>query len=364
MRTIEWTDLPGPSQFLEWVGQDLRESKSVLAVVPSCFDDRWVYVVRSSLENDYDWREAPASPAEFLQDISSRSDGHAFIHPREIFEANICRQGYVLKNPSIQSWMEWAPFLQCFAELNRAVDELNRNVFLVTSVDSRHKLPNELLLSERCIEGFIRREDPFFHAAQVVEPDESDGLWRRIRMHVCSEIAQWDFHLCEQLCELPTNVLLDPFEWLQEYGKNAGWVGLTEESDHEILRQHGLLFSIGRDEIRHSALLALNGNKDEIARKVWIAQVRVLFPIIEEQRMRLIKTLRAIDPAAIKAWEVEPEIAGDLEIGALSYRMSRTRRFKQKLTDYAFKLRKIRNKLAHLQICVPSDIPAENEWLR
>jgi hypothetical protein len=110
--------------------------------------------------------------------------------------------------------------------------------------------------------------------------------------------------------------------------------------------------------------LALNGNKDEIARRVWIAQVRVLFPIIEEQRIRLIRMLRVHDPVIIKAWENEPEIAGDLEIGALSYRMSRSRRFKQRLTDYAVKLRNIRNKLAHLRICLPSDIPSEDEWLR
>ena len=240
--------------------------------------------------------KAPDSPAAFLQEISTRSDGHAFIHPREIIEANICRQGFVLKNPSNESWREWTPFLQSFAELNRAVDELNRNVFLVTSVDARNKLPNETPRSGRCIEEFIRGEDPFFHAAQVVEPDERDGLWRRIRMNVCSEIAQWDFRLCERLCELPTKEMLDPFDWLREYGRDEGWDGLSETSDREILRQHGLLFSIGRDEVRHSAFLALIGNKDEIARRVWIAQVRVLFPIIEEQRIRLIKALRAIDP--------------------------------------------------------------------
>lgn len=361
---MEWIDLPGPSQFLERVGQDLRESKSVLAVVPSCFDDRWVYAVRSELENEYDWREIPDTPAEFLQEISTRSDGHAFIHPREIIEANLNRQGYVLKNPSSESWNAWTSFLQIFAELNRTVDELNRNVFLVTSVDARNKLPNELLLSERRIEGFIRLEDPFFHAAQIAEPDDRDGLWRRIRMNICSEIAQWDFRLCELLCDLPTEDLLDPFDWLRSYGSDERWGGLSETSDHEILRQHGLLFSIGRDEIRHSAFLALNGNKDEIARRVWIAQVRVLFPIIEEQRMRLIRMLRVHDPVTIKAWEDELEIAGDLEIGVLSFRMSRSRRFKQGLTDFAFKLKIIRNKLAHLQICIPSDIPDENEWIR
>jgi hypothetical protein len=364
MKTTDWTDLPGPSLFLQRVEQDLCESKSVLAVVPSCFDDRWVYAIRSRLENNYEWREVSGSPGEFLQEISTRKDGQAFIHPREIIEKGIVRQGFVLKNPSGDKWNEWSSFLQSFAELHRGTNELNRNVFLVTSVETRNILPNELLLSERRIEGFIRPEDPFFHAAQVVEPDETDSLWRKIRMHVCSEVAQWDFRLCEQLCELSTKDLLDPFDWLREYGKLRGWDDVSETSDPKILRQHGLLFSIGKEQIKHSALLALNGNKTEIDKRIWIAQVRVLFPIIEEQRVRLLRALGKISPSTIRLWENDLGPEDSLGIGELHHRMICSGAFGLRPTTFAWKLKNIRNKLAHLKICKPSDIPDDHEWFR
>lgn len=360
---MNWTDLPGPSSFLTRVEQDLRESKSVLAVVPSCFDDRWINEIRSRMEDCYEWRVAPSTPEEFLNEISNRNDGLAFIKPQEIIEAGICRQGFVLTNPPGNTWEKWASFLQNFAELNRGVEDLNRNVFLISTPERTSRLPNQPLLSELYIDGFIRHEDPFFYSAQALEPDETDGLWRRIRMHISSEIAHWDFDLCDQLCELPILSLLDPYDWLRQRGKSRGWHGLSKASDPEILRQLGLVFTVEKNEIMHSVLLALDGNKTEINKRVWIAQVRVLFPIIEEQRIRLIRDLRKIDPATIRAWENEPEIDGDLEIGALSFRMSRSR-FSQKLTNYAFRLRKVRNKLAHLQICGTSDIPTDHEWIR
>jgi hypothetical protein len=361
---MTWTELPGPSSFLDLVEQDLRESKSVLALVPNCFDDQWLYSIRSRLESNYEWMEVPNTVNGFYQEISCRPDGQAFVSVREIAENHISNRGFIVRNPPSESWCEWVTFLRGFAEFNRALDELGRNVFLVVSDELPTEIPNEPLISERRIEGFIRHEDSFFHAARTFESTNSTELWRRIRLQVCSELALWDFRLCDFLAGLTTNQLLDPFESLSEYGRREGWESIALNSNDGELRRMGLLFSVSGEEMHHSALLALQNRRDEILRRIWIAQVRVLFPVIEEQRLRLLVLLRKIQGATIAGWERDVGDDGELEIGILHHRMVTSNAFGRELTRLAGKLKNIRNSLAHLRICLPVDLPTEREWLQ
>lgn len=361
---MSWSDLPGPSSFLALVEQDLRESKSVFAVVPKCFDDQWLYAMRSRLESNYEWMEVPGTLREFYQEVSCRPDGEPFIELREIIEHGIRGRGFTLKNPPADAWNTWIPFLRDFAELNRAVDDLEKNVFLVVSDHPPNEIPNEPLISERRIEGFIRAEDSLFHAAKTFEVRETSDIWRKIRLHVCSELALWDFRLCELLGELPTKQLLEPFDWLREYGAVQGWQSFALSVSNGELRRAGLLFSIAGEEFTHSALLVIQGKNEEIVKRIWIAQIRVLFPIIEEQRLRLLKVLRQIHSRTIDSWERELEEDGELEIGILYHRMIVSNFFGRDLTRIAGKLKNMRNNLAHLKICGPQDLPDEREWLR
>jgi hypothetical protein len=360
---MNWIDLPGPSSFLSRIERDLRDSKSVLTLVPSCFDDRWVTAIRSRLEGSYHWHESPGTPDQFLTEVSTRNDGLAFIKPQELIAAGIRGRGYVLRTPPAESWASWQTFLHDFAEANRSVDEMERNVFLISTFERGNQLPNQPLLSHLRMEDFFRDEDSLFYSSLAIEPEDVGGLWRRIRMNVSAEIAGWDFPLCEQLCELPVAQLLNPYEWLLAEALCRGWDGLNSESPEHLLRQMGLLLKIERNERKHSLLLALDKNRKEIQKRVWIAQVRVLFPLIEEQRLLLLKVLRVANATVIKAWENEFEADEEIEIGALWHRLNRTRIFSQKLTKPANRLRKLRNKLAHLQICGPEDIPPDREWL-
>jgi|GEM_PF-4912551 len=360
---MNWIELPGPSAFLARIESDLRDSKSVLSLVPGCFDDRWITAIRSRLDDRFLWHEISATPHQFLTEVSTRNDGLAFIKPQEIIEAGICGRGYVLRNPPVESWSTWRSFLRDFAESNRSVDEAERNVFLVSTSERDNQFPNQPLLSHFKIEEFLRDEDTLFYSSQAMEQEDSVRLWRKIKMHVSAEIAGWDFPLCEQLCELPIKQLLDPYEWLVCEGASRGWNGLTSASPSELLRQMGLLLKIEKGERKHSLLLALDKNRKEIEKRIWIAQVRVLFPVIEEQRLNLLKILNATNPTVVKEWRNDPELDGEVEIGALWHRMNHSKIFSQKLTNHAGKLRKLRNKLAHLKICGPEDIPNDRELL-
>jgi hypothetical protein len=362
---MNWTDLPGPTAFIALVEQDLRDSKSVLAVLPGCFDDQWLYSIRSRLEGCYEWQEVPSTLEGFYQDVSCRHDGQPFVDIREMIEHRITGRGFILRDPPLETWSNWMIFMRSFAELNRGLPEVERNVFVIVTEKPATKLPNEPLLSERRIEGIIRTEDAFFYAARNMDINDDGHLWRKIRIHVASELAVWDFHLCDGLCELPVRKLLDPIEWLRDYSERQGWAGDSENPvDHEKIQRAGLLFSVDGEEMTHSGLLALQGKRDEIERRIWIAQVRVLFPVIEEQRIRLINTLRRIHASTINRWECELDDDEELEIGVLYHRMVTSRIFGMDLTRLAEKLKNVRNNLAHLKICEPRDLPGDHEWLK
>lgn len=360
---MSWFNLPGPSSYLALVEQDLRESKSVFAVVPTCFDDQWLYAMRSRLETSYEWMEVPETLQGFYQAISCRPDGKPFTGIREIIEHRITRRGFIVRNPPEDSWNTWIPFLGKFAEFNRAIDDLEKNVFLVVTDSLPNAIPRELLISERRIEKFIRPEDSFFHVARTSDFGDTNEIWRKIRMHVCSELALWDFQLCELLSELSVRQLLDPYSWLSEYGVKQGWKSFVVNGRDDDLRRAGLLFAIAGEEMTHSVLLALQGKNEEVLRRIWIAQIRVLFPIIEEQRLRLLEVLRRIHASTIKSWEREVGEDGELEIGFLHHRMSVSNAFGRDLTRIAEKLKYMRNNLAHLKICGPQDLLGEREWL-
>jgi hypothetical protein len=360
---MNWTDLPGPKAFLAMVEQDLRESKSILAVVPSCFDDQWIGAIRNKMTNFYEWQEIPDTVDEFLRDVSGRNDGLPLAGARELIEQGLEGRGFVLRNPPLDNWKSWVRFLGEFSELNRNLPEIRRNVFLVATEGTEIRMPNEPLLSERRIEGYIRREDSLIHILQNADDDAKDGLGRSIRIHVASELAVWDFRLCEELCHLPAPQLMNPYACLKGYADGRGWGGLGPDSDTQDLRREGLLFTIGGEEFHHSAWLVIHGKLREVEKRIWTAQVRVLFPIIEEQRMRLLEQLRKIHSGTVVSWEKDLGEDEELEIGFLHHRMLTSRAFTPQLNNLAGKLKTIRNKLAHLQICDPNDLPSAREWL-
>lgn len=109
----------------------------------------------------------------------------------------------------------------------------------------------------------------------------------------------------------------------------------------------GTVDRMGAQEQVHPALAAhLQDGEREIARRVWRAELGVLFPFIEEQRMRMIETLgsRLKVPWPTPYGEVrDPR---DLELSHL-VSQARAIRGAERHVPLLDHLRRIRNALAH-----------------
>ncbi len=119
----------------------------------------------------------------------------------------------------------------------------------------------------------------------------------------------------------------------------------------------GLAEIIDGEEKTHSAALALCNQSDEIRRRIWSAEVGVLFPYVEEQRQRILRRLAGLlrVPFETRFGEVITDWR-DLEIGHIESQIvtngipvaRETRRMLRQL-------REIRNCLAHQEV-IPKNL--------
>lgn len=118
--------------------------------------------------------------------------------------------------------------------------------------------------------------------------------------------------------------------------------------------------------------IALRADKGEIDRRVWKAQVEILFPILEARRLAVIARVRDQLTAVLESSDIsqfgervsEPE---DVELGTLVYLMAQTNDDGERLLyipdrelrNEIHLLRVCRNIIAHHKVCEWSQV----KWL-
>jgi hypothetical protein len=104
----------------------------------------------------------------------------------------------------------------------------------------------------------------------------------------------------------------------------------------------------------HTAWHALHGRFEEIQSAIWRAELKVLFPFIEEQCLRIIQRHGRFlhVPHTRKDGVVLREVL-DFEIVDLDYQFKDNAAVPRNLCDYVRKLWLMRNKLAH-RTCLDS----------
>lgn len=353
---MDWTTLPGPTAFIERTAQDLSETYSVVSRCPAYLDDSWSRKLKARLEGFYAWNDVLCSPEDFYRFCAQLCGKEKMHGPHDLQRETLHCQLFYISFPSAEEWSRWTSLLTEFVIAQKTFDEkLQRNVMLVALNDDGLEVPNEALLKKRDILDFLRDEDPFFHACQCSSRDGSNrSIEEDIRIHICSELALWDFDLCRYLLDFPLEQLVDPIDVIKGYAEARGLEGWDGTSVFESGRNTNSAGSAS------SVTLALNGNREELTRRVWRGQVQVLFPLIEDQRCKLIERLRSMCPEVPRRATNED---GIVEIGPLHYHMRRERKCPRQLENFAFRLKEMRNDIAHLRACKLHHIPDKSELL-
>jgi len=198
--------------------------------------------------------------------------------------------------------------------------------------------------------GAVEPLDQMLFASRAVREAKTPRLQKDVAVAVAASLALWDAAACDSLVRMELGVL-KPQLVLADRGTRLGWDTIPDDPHGRWAE--GIEDQYGGSVRLHSAALAVQARQGktaagaELERRIWEAQVGVLFPFVEQARRSLVEELdkEMGGPFQLGNGQEVKDIR-DLEIGQLHYILiGRRRRVPLGLEL----LRSIRNDLAHLQ---------------
>jgi hypothetical protein len=365
-----WWHLPGPGEFVNRTAEGLRDGRNVILALPQHLPLGLEAAVRACVEvglstggpewNGYSaegpdglpparqlfTRFAPSAPAAELRSASA-----------------LCRQeefgGKVIwvRGLTEDNWPAWRDFLRNYAHVSRTVPQFHRTL-IVAPLMGRVALaaPEEdVALGVQRYHGCVDPLDMQVYTHVLLRRRRLPPRQFALATAVITELSLWDPAVSDRLVQQPLEGIVRwrDCAWARELAQERGWG--AHEGDPEKGWAEGKCDRVGGRLRWHAAALPEAARERELERRVWAAQVRVLLPLVEQQRQECIERFAGVLKGPFVFADGScVEDAHDLEIGQLEWQLSR-----QGLAVPAFvrTLKKIRNQLAHLE-------PLEGELLQ
>ncbi|MBN2465964.1 hypothetical protein JXD38_10130 [candidate division WOR-3 bacterium] len=346
---------------------DLREGRSLVLLTPDVIPLGLWDEIRRRAEGFCHWMQLEPGDRDPVDAISAGFGGS--LPPtgvNDLYDAEgFCGKLFVVDRLPEDRWPLWRDFLLRFSVISRARSELNRSAFLVRLSTERLEpaLADDVLLGARKLDGQVTAADAYVYSYQLHSTDGRDRLVRDLKVALCTELALWDLALCRRLSELTLDELARPQSVLQDYAKNIGWAALGRDVEDCDLWKIGAAQDYEGRRMTHSAYLTVCGENEEIERRVWKAELKVLFPFVEEQRQRIIRSfghhLRL--PYLLESGGSVDEPL-ELEIAHLRAQLGNNPDIRLPVRRAVSCLADVRNDLAHLR---PVNIQhVQKGWLR
>ncbi len=352
-----WWQLPGPSRFLERLERDFRDGRSVVLETPQIIPAglKEALAERVSLDDLWRWRSVePCGDGLGEMEDPEESLAWALTGDRRnatSFAARLASDtrwlGLVLwiarrESAATQTWLR---FLQEFDRHARNGPVGHPIICLsVTRERATERIEVDAAsITVRQWRDVVDLHDTEFFLRERLRSRIRSPLLRELSVAVCAEVAGTDVELAARLSSLTLEGLLTPTEVLVAMAGERGW---TPSLASEPCWRMGTLETVeGRDR-PHSCTLAVLGHAEELHRRIWRAEVGVLFPFIEEQRVRLLDTLdHLLSVPFYTRFDVILDVR-DLEIGHILHQ-ARTRRAAPDIVERLRVLTNMRHSLAH-----------------
>jgi len=192
------------------------------------------------------------------------------------------------------------------------------------------------------------------------------SIQKRFPESIIISLSQFDHRLCEKL--LDCNDIHENYsQYLEQFANDNEWLNYSfkpedQLSEAEIWERwaQGILDKPDSKPVYHSAFLKIHAKDDELEKRLWLSGIRILLPMIEEFRGKLIVSKKIVFPFKYqddRTGEVKNS-KSDFEIGDITFmihnrqiefpRMSYTE--KCKVISFIELCREIRNDLSHLRM--------------
>ncbi|TLS54095.1 hypothetical protein FE782_01760 [Paenibacillus antri] len=354
-----WWNLPGPSRFVDRVERDVRDGHSVFLELPLERPSglREAVAERFS-ESSLHWEDLFASddkPLDLMYDLFLPDHPPSALRTMESLPTGDRFSMLIV-------WVEeiaegdapaWADFFEKYGTLCRSNPDWHHPVFLVPDAaawGAHRKMKNTPYASTVRWNDTVERLDMQMYIGSLQLAYGESKLEQQVARHLMAELSLWDRDLALFLAGRSEQELFHPERALVEYAGERGWQ--PRAVDLELAWSKGMAFRVEERLEWHSAWLAMNGDLAQLRRRMWAAQVAVLFPHLELLRHKL---LELIGPQiALPVYDEKGYAVNDLfelEFRHIYYFLSRGgAHHPPQLVSYVNELRRIRNWLAHLNV--------------
>jgi hypothetical protein len=190
-------------------------------------------------------------------------------------------------------WKKWSDFITKYESSLRAIDSYDRTVFCIKLTgELALELPNEdVCLSIHKWENAIQAIDMLFFATQCFENSLIDKRYLELAIFISTKIANWDYDLYLRLANESLENILNPENLLMDFASERGW----GKDDIAYTIEEKWVKGQYNSGLTHASLLRLDDNfQVYIDKLVWSAELHILFPLIEEVRIRIIDKYKSV----------------------------------------------------------------------
>jgi len=354
---IWWQSITGPRSVVNSIADALRDAKQVVLAIPN--DLPWRHEMRLAVASEIqstagnvsikkvdasDMVAEGQAPGEFLLErYALRSSRLSYRAGRLTIQDYLIRER-VLANTLVwvkglgrDGYADWIEFC-CGYNASSVAD----GAFVIEAAGIDEAPPSNFEHID--YEALVGRYDAQLYNSLVLSGEGFAGYSDAWKRYIATALT----NLCGADVEVATELLQS--------------ANLKEENLIDLLSDlacsPGFARRGARDESSHPFALCRCGNTDELKRKLWDAQVEVLFPLIESERLTILDALADQLVLLLADGYVEQfggTVAGvdDIELGTLTYLMGSGQLDvpDRNLRERIFLLRDCRNKLAHRECC-------------
>lgn len=349
--------LPGPTKFVQSVLQDLRSGKSAVLLLPFHSPAGLRESVEELVRDNELWMW------QVLDSTAVRADniGSLTMAIREKLRgpwtsAEKCSieglaeqiAGRVIWVNQVDevAWPIWSKFLTRYQHACQSVAIADRGLFCVTRIGIAGSDPvTDVALSVRRWHGMVRRLDMTIYVDKVLTSRFTHPLHQKVALASIVEISGSDPDLALHMASQDLASILDPMNLLKEFAKRRNW---TFDAVKNASWKDGMSDVVEGSQILHSAAVAMSEDRTELSRRIWRAQIGVIYPFIEEQRLRIIPQVRGYLHFPINMAFGIVNDAEDLEVGQLLYLLT-GKPIRPRLRRLLVHLTAMRHALAHLE---------------
>jgi len=189
------------------------------------------------------------------------------------------------------SWLGWKKLLEDYhrylATHRLKIGDVSRFLVIAEAPESEQGPSYTVALKYIYYKGYVTISDTERYCQQLLAGTSRSTIERLLSASIIANVALWDKGIAARLCGKSVADILDPIDILRRLALERKW-----KPEQACAWHNGIENNVDGERCSNSAWLALHGESSEIKQRIWRAQLKVLFPFIEQQRNMFIDLIR------------------------------------------------------------------------